>query len=75
MKYCHVGLNIHIYDLMKTPRFPLLLQWKLGDPWGKQSGMSFLGMEKWAGGENEMEGGILKSEKQAWCWKGNDLGR
>lgn len=62
-KYCHFGLNIHAYDLMKITRFPLLVQWKLGDHWGKQCGMSILSMEKWAGGENNMEGGILKSRK------------
>ena len=50
---------------MKIPRFPLLLifLWKLGDPWGIQCDMSFLGMAKCAGGGNEMECGILKSKK------------
>ena len=39
---------------MKILRFPLLLifQWKLGDPWGIQCDMSFLGMAKCAGGGN-----------------------
>lgn len=53
-KYYPVSLNIHECNLMKILRFPLLLifQWKLGDPWGIQCDMSFLGMAKCAGGGN-----------------------